>query len=404
MADTTGPLDPGIDPSEPNELPPQPVTWPPLPAAAPREVARPRRASTALIVMVASAALFGSIVGVLTTRWASNTVEAVATTVTTTVSTTEPPATTSTLAMDPSLVEMARAVIPSIVVVYVGVEGENGFVGQGGGSGVVFDDQHIITNHHVIEDAAAIQVTFSDGTIIPAVLVGSDDLTDLAVLTVDVPGLVPLALGATEGMSIGDPAFTVGNPQLIGGGPAVTSGIVSALNRSVTISGRDHFGLLQTDAPFTRGSSGGALVDERGRLIGITTGVGVSDYGQEGVGFVIPVEIVTRIVADLIEDGVVTHAFLGVSGSTHYEESDNGSSRPAGVVVEEVIADTAAAQAGITAGDVIVAVDDFVLTTMEDLVVRMRLGRVGDVVEITVDRSGELLTFEITLRQRPEGV
>jgi S1-C subfamily serine protease len=352
-------------------------------------------------VVVAVAALFGSVVGALTTRWATNRVEAIATTVTTTL---PPITTTSTLPTDPSLADIARGVIPSIVVVHVGTTTDDGFVGQGGGSGVVFDDRHIITNHHVIEGAAAIQITFSDGTIVPATLVGSDDLTDLAVVTVDRLGLVPLATGSTEDISVGDSAYTVGNPQLIGGGPSVTAGVVSALNRSVTISGRDHFGLLQTDAPFTRGSSGGALVDGRGRLIGITTGVGVSDFGQEGVGFVIPIEIVERIVADLIEDGAVTHAFLGVSGSTHYPESDDGSSRPAGVLVEEVIADTAAAEAGVAAGDVIVAVDDFELTTMDDLVVRMRLRRVDDVVRLVVDRAGERLTFDLTLRQRPEGV
>ncbi|MEX2323975.1 MAG: trypsin-like peptidase domain-containing protein [Acidimicrobiia bacterium] len=403
MADTTGPADAGTDPTfDPAEpAPSQPIAWPPLPAATPRREPRSRRVSAALVLVVAMAALFGSIVGAVTTRWATDRVEAVATTVTTTL----PPATTtSTLPADPSLADVARAVIPSIVVVQVGTATDDGFVGQGGGSGVIFDDRHIVTNHHVIADAAAIQITFSDGTIVPATLVGSDDLTDLAVVTVDRPGLVPLATGSTEDISVGDSAYTVGNPQLIGGGPSVTAGVVSALNRSVTISGRDHFGLLQTDAPFTRGSSGGALVDGRGLLIGITTGVGVSDYGQEGVGFVIPIEIVERIVADLIEDGVVTHAFLGVSGSTHYPESDDGSSRPAGVLVEEVIADTAAADAGVATGDVIVAVDGFELTTMEDLVVRMRLRRVDDVVQLVVDRSGERLTFDITLRQRPEGV
>lgn len=404
MSDTTEPVDAGTEPNpEPTEPPaPQPIGWPPLPAATPKAEARSRRFSPALVIVVAMAALFGSVVGALTTRWGTDRVEAVTTIATTT---TRPPiSTTSTPTTDPSLAEVARTVIPSIVVVHVGTVTDSGFVGQGGGSGVVFDDRHIITNHHVIEDATAIRITFSDGTIIPATLVGGDDLTDLAVLTVDRLGLVPLSTGSTVDISVGDLAYTVGNPQLIGGGPAVTSGIVSALNRSVTISGRDHFGLLQTDAPFTRGSSGGALVDERGRLIGITTGVGVSDFGQEGVGFVIPIEIVERIVADLIEDGVVTHAFLGVSGSTHYSESDDGSTRPAGVLVEEVIADTAAAAAGIAAGDVILSVDDFELTTMDDLVVTMRLGRVGDVVEIVVDRSGERLTFDVTLRQRPEGV
>lgn len=401
MADTTGPVDAGSDPTLP-PAGPRPITWPPLLEADPPQEPSSRRVPLPLILAIAVAALFGSVVGVLATRWVSDRGEAAASTVTTT---TAPVAvSTSTLPADPSLADIAREVVPSIVAVHVGATTDDGFAGQGGGSGVVLDDRHIVTNHHVIEGAEAIQVTFSDGTIVPATLVGSDELTDLAVLTVDHAGLVPLTVGVPGEISVGDPAYTVGNPQLIGGGPAVTAGVVSALNRSVTISGRDHFGLLQTDAPFTRGSSGGALVDGQGRLIGITTGVAVNDYGQEGVGFVIPIEIVQRIVADLIEDGVVTHAFLGVSGSTHFSESEDGSRRPAGVLVEEVIEGTAAADAGIAPGDVIVTVDGTALTTTEDLVVSMRLRRVGDVVELVVERADESLTFEVTLRQRPDGV
>lgn len=403
MADTTGPDADGTDQTpEPMPTRPRPIVWPPLTDTTRGNEARAKRASPFLVLVAAMAALLGSMIGVAATRWTTDRVEATATTVTTTpVPTTT---TTTTLVPDPTLADIARTVVPSIVVVQVGTTGEDGFVGQGGGSGVVVDERHIVTNHHVIEDAQAIQVTFSDGRIMLATLVGSDELTDLAVLTVDRIGLVPLALGSTETISVGDPAYTVGNPQLIGGGPAVTAGVVSALERNVTISGTDHFGLLQTDAPFTRGSSGGALVDRQGRLIGITTGVGVSDFGQEGIGFVIPIEMVQRIAFELIEDGAVTHAFLGVSGATHYVESDDGSRAPAGVLVDEVIADTAAEDAGVAAGDVIVSVNGKALITTEELVLRIRLHRVGETVSIVVDRSGERLTFEISLGERPEGV
>jgi serine protease Do len=114
--------------------------------------------------------------------------------------------------------------------------------------------------------------------------------------------------------------------------------------------------------------------------------------------------MVQRIAFELIEDGAVTHAFLGVSGATHYVESDDGSRAPAGVLVDEVIADTAAEDAGVAAGDVIVSVNGKALITTEELVLRIRLHRVGETVSIVVDRSGERLTFEISLGERPEGV
>jgi S1-C subfamily serine protease len=161
--------------------------------------------------------------------------------------------------------------------------------------------------------------------------------------------------------------------------------------------------MLQTDAPITRGSSGGALVDAQGRLIGITTAIGVSDVGAEGLGFAIPVELVNRIVTDLLTDGVASHAFLGIEGGTFFDEEPDGATVPSGVIVSRVIPGTAAAASGIEAGDIIRSFDGDSMVTMEQLVVRLRFYRVGDVVDVVVNRSGTDETIRLTLMERPEG-
>ncbi|MCJ7726090.1 MAG: S1C family serine protease, partial [Acidimicrobiia bacterium] len=159
-----------------------------------------------------------------------------------------------------------------------------------------------------------------------------------------------------------------------------------------------------TDAPITRGSSGGALVDDHGRLIGITTAIGISDVGAEGLGFAIPIELVRRITDDLIEFGEARHAFLGVTGSTFFTEAADGATIPAGVAVASVFDDTAARLAGVEDGDIILSVDGAPVTTMEQLVTVIRLYRVGETVDIVVDRAGEELAIPVTLLERPEGV
>jgi S1-C subfamily serine protease len=302
--------------------------------------------------------------------------------------------------------EVARQVVPSVVTVEQGFEGDDGFVGTGGGSGVVFDgDGHVITNHHVIEDAEAVRVVLSDGRIVPATVVGSDPLTDLAVIRVGIAGLPPIRIGSTAELSVGDAAYAVGNPLSLDGGPSLTGGIISAFDRRVLLQGgRELFGMLQTDAPITRGSSGGALVDGVGRLLGITTAVGVSDLGQEGLGFAIPVELVTRIVGEIIETGTVSHAFLGIVGSTRYVSDSEGTSMPSGVEIVEVVEGSAAAIAGIASGDVVVALHGIEQGTLEQLVLTLRLARVGDVVEVTILRGGERITLDVELLERPEGV
>jgi S1-C subfamily serine protease len=374
----------------------------------PPPVERPRRPLlTILAVALASALVGGAVVGgAVIMFWKDDPVTAPPVTVVQRVETqvTESPTPDGGTV---SAAEVARRVLPSIVMVERGrLDEEEAFTTTGGGSGVFLDtDGHVVTNHHVVDGAEVVRVILTDGRIFPATVLGSDSLTDLAVLAVDIQGISPIRLGSTDTMSVGDTAFAVGNPLTLEGGPSITSGVISAFNRRVLLpGGRELFGMLQTDAPITRGSSGGALVDQEGRLIGITTAVGISDLGTEGIGFAIPVELVERITTDIITDGFTTHAFLGVSGSTHLADNADGSMVPSGVEVAEAIEGTAAEAAGILAGDIIVSFDGIAITTMEQLVVRLRFTRVGDVVTIGVLRDGATIDLQVELLARPEGV
>jgi len=300
---------------------------------------------------------------------------------------------------------VARQVLPSIVTVEVSTSAGDEFVADASGSGVVYDGSgHLVTNSHVVDDAVQIRVVFPDGRSYAAELVGRDALTDVAVLKVEAIGLTPIVIGSSLDLSIGDQAIAIGSPLGLEGGPSVTAGVVSAFERRVQTVSSELFGMLQTDAPITRGSSGGALVDAAGRLIGITTAFGVSDVGAEGLGFAIPVEVVMRVADDIIASGTASHAFLGISGSTHFEQLADGAIAPAGVEVAEVIAGTAADASGIAAGDIILTLAGEPVTTMDGLVVRLRRYRVGDSVVVDVVRGTESIEISLVLLERPEGL
>lgn len=297
---------------------------------------------------------------------------------------------------------VARQVLPSIVSVEVSLETGDAFVVSGRGSGVVYDTAgHLVTNAHVVADGQQFRAVFADGRTYVATLIGADPLTDVAVLRIDAFGLTPIAIGSAQQSSIGDLAIAIGNPLGLEGGPSVTTGVLSAFDRRIVTVESELFGMLQTDAPITRGSSGGALVDDAGRLLGITTAFGVSDVGQEGLGFAVPVELVVRVADDLIADGVASHTFLGISGSTRFEVLADGALAPAGVRVAEVIDGTAADLGGIEGGDVILSVDGEAVSTLDGLVIRLRVFRVGDSVTIAILRGSEPLELPVTLLERP---
>ena len=309
-----------------------------------------------------------------------------------------PPTSAPAVLADPgSATEVAMRAIPSIIAVET-----TSALGEGGGSGVVYSaDGYIITNHHVINEATELNVVFSDGGRWVPELIGSDSLTDLAILRVTRPDLTPIEVGSSSGLTIGERAVAVGNPLALEGGPSVTYGIVSALNRSLQVeSGEILYGLIQTDAPITRGSSGGALLDGAARLVGITTAIAVSDVGAEGLGFAIPIDTALGVANDLIADGVVQHAQLGIEGETAFAEAD-GAEYPVGVLVTNVTSGSAYEAGGGHDSDVITALDGVTVTTMETLLTELRTRRAGETVEMAVTRGEADIDLTIVLDGRP---
>jgi putative serine protease PepD len=305
-----------------------------------------------------------------------------------------PPTSAPTVVVESgSVTAVAQRAIPSIVAVQVTSQ-----LGEGGGSGVVYSsDGYIITNHHVVDEASEMTVVFADGGLWVAELIGSDPLTDLAVIRIQRQDLTPIEIGSSGALDIGERAIAVGNPLALEGGPSVTSGIVSALSRTLTVeTGTQLYGLIQTDAPITRGSSGGALLDGSARLIGITTAIAVSDVGAEGLGFAIPIDMAIDIANDLIESGVVNHALLGIQGQTALAEQ-GGASYPVGVVVDSLVENSAYGEGGGQVNDVITAIEGVAITTLDGLLTELRTMRAGDVVTVAVNRADSTLDLTVTL-------
>ncbi len=304
---------------------------------------------------------------------------------------------------------VGQLVIPSIVTVQVDTVDDDGFAPDGSGSGVVLTAEgYIVTNEHVVVDSSEVRVVFADGRMYEAEVLGMDARTDLAVLRIDADVLVPISVGSTTGLEIGDTAIAVGSPLGLEGGPSLTVGVISAFGRQVQ-TGPDAAsdvlrGMIQTDAPITRGSSGGALVDGEGNLIGITSAIGVSNVGAEGIGFAIPVEIVERITEEIIDSGLVRHAFLGITGSTDFEEEPDGALVPSGVRVQSVESGSAAEASGVEVGDLITAIDGKDLTSIDALISMLYEYRVGNVVGLSVIRNGETIELGLELGERPEGL
>ena len=316
----------------------------------------------------------------------------------------EPPVATGAPRYPPAnlVAEVAVRAIPSVVTVQ-SLDEEFGLAGAGSGV-VIRPDGFIVTNDHVIDGADTLKVIMSDGLHYPAELVGTDPLMDIAVLKLGANDLVPIEFGSTDGLRTGELAIAVGNPLGLDGGPSVTAGVISAFNRSLVtnfVTGDTLYGLLQTDAPITRGSSGGALLDSRGRLLGITTAIGLSDVGAEGLGFAVPIHLVGRIVDDLMSDGEVRHAFLGIQGSSAFTALESGVESPSGVEIVSLLEGSAVGLAGAEEGDVIVALDGEPVRSMPLLVARLREYRAGDPVTVTLRRDSGTLSLQVTLDTYP---
>ena len=315
-----------------------------------------------------------------------------------------PPVTTTTVPIS-TVAEVAEQVIPTIVAVYNYAD-EGDVDPSSSGSGVIFNtDGHLLTNHHVIDGAAALRVLLHNGRSLPAKEVGSDPLMDIAVLKVEWPDLRPVEFADIKTARIGDPTVAIGNPLGLDGGPSVTSGVISAFDRTLLVdpySGAQLYGLLQTDTPITRGSSGGALLNRQGQLLGITSAIGLSDVGAEGIGFAVPIDLVTGIIDDLLADGEVRHAYLGIEGSPAFEEDDFGVKTPIGVEVNRLLDGSGFGAAGGQAGDVITALDDQSVVSMTLLVARLRGYRADSPVRVSVLREGAAMELSVTLGLYPQ--
>lgn len=291
--------------------------------------------------------------------------------------------------------KVADAVMPSVVSIQVGLGDQTGT-----GSGVVVDGAgYIVTNNHVISLAAAnpsastLKVTFSDGTKVPARIVGRDIKTDLAVLKAEVDNLTVADLGKSENVQVGEDVVAVGSP--LGLNKTVTRGIVSALNRPMRLSGEGTdtdavIDAVQTDAAINPGNSGGPLIDAEGRVIGINSAIRTESGGSIGLGFAIPIDNVTKVAQELIRNGVVHHPEIGVNARSVVNDATSGAE------VANVHNGSPAQQAGIVEGDVIVKVGDRMVSSADELVVAVHAQQIGVPVPVQLIRTGRTVDVQVT--------
>ncbi len=277
---------------------------------------------------------------------------------------------------------------------------------QGLGSGVIIDadNGYVVTNNHVIDSATEILVTLKDGRQFDATVVGTDKRSDIALLKIkDGEDLTEIPIGKSSALRVGDFVVAIGNP--FGLGQTVTSGIVSALDRSgLGIEEVENF--IQTDAAINSGNSGGALVTLDGKLIGINTAILGPNGGNIGIGFAIPSDMMQALVAQLVEFGEVRRGVLGVRGRDLNHEIAKALDLKIsqGAFVSEVVEGSAAAEAGIQSGDVIIAVNNERIRTFADLVARVGTVGAGKEIEITVLRDGKERKLDVTLRSEEREV
>jgi putative serine protease PepD len=276
---------------------------------------------------------------------------------------------------------VARALTPSVVQIETGA---------GLGSGVIYDpDGLILTAAHVVDGAGGeVTVRLANGTRLAGEVVGTDDRTDVAVVRVEGSGLTPASLAVGKTLRVGQTAVAIGSPFGLEG--SVTAGIVSAIDRSVTVDGGFSVSMIQTDAPINPGNSGGALADGRGRVIGINDAIRSDSGVNSGVGFAIPIDTAAAVAEALVNGEEPAIGFLGVSGT----EPTSG---PGGALVLEVVPGSPAATSDIEPGDLVTALDGDAVESMSDLGARIRAIAPGTEVTLTVERDGRTMEISVTL-------
>jgi S1-C subfamily serine protease len=329
---------------------------------------------------------------------------------------------------DALLTNLYQRVNPAVVYIEVIVKEEGVQVPIGSGSGFVIDTEgHIVTNNHVIEQAGDILVTFSSSGLADAQILGQDPYSDLAVIKVDVSPerLVPLELGDSSTLQVGQRVVAIGNPFGLEG--TMTVGVVSAVGRTLPAQVFQESGnfsnpeIIQTDAAVNPGNSGGPLLDSRGRVVGVNTAIRSLTGVNSGIGFAVPVNTVKRIVPGLIEEGVYHYPYLGIVSQSGFSlaELADPLDLPVtrGVLVSEVTPGTGAARAGLrggdreveikgvpvkAGGDIIIAIDGYELRDFDDLVAYLvRETTVGQEVVLSIIRDSEQLRVSVTLGERP---
>jgi S1-C subfamily serine protease len=340
------------------------------------------------------------------------------------------PVSVSSVDLEPGeqiIINVYKKAAPSVVNIKTQVLQWDFFFGvypeEGAGSGFVYDKEgHIVTNYHVVEGAQSIEVSFGEDLSVPAEVVGTDPLNDLAVLKVDVPPdkLVPVELGDSSTLQVGQWAIAIGNP--FGRFErTLTVGVVSALNRTLELeSGRIIRNLIQTDAAINPGNSGGPLLDSKGRVIGVNTAIVSPSRASAGVGFAIPVNVLKRVVPELIAYGRYRHPWLGVVGYTITPTLARRLNLPVeqGVLVAQVYRGSPAHKAGIrgakeqvvigsriilVGGDIITAIDNTPIKGMDFLNAYLEDNtQVGQTVELSILRDGKPLKVKVVLEEEPQ--
>ena len=295
-----------------------------------------------------------------------------------------------------SVSELYKQVSSSVVEIQVQAQGDSPFGSPQGatGTGWMYDETHIVTNQHVIDGANEVTIRFEDGREVQARVIGSDPSTDVALLELnegaDAPA--PLERGSTESLEVGDPVVAIGSPFGLEG--SLTTGVVSGLGR--TIQAPDGFAIddvVQTDAALNPGNSGGPLLDLNGRVVGMNAQIASNSGSNSGIGYAIPVETVQSVVEQLLADGQVEHAYLGVQVA---DAEDNGGAR-----IVEAVQGGPADDAGIQQGDVVVSAGGQDVQNGDDLRSAVNAKKPGDELELEVRRDGNTRTITVELGTRP---
>ena len=271
----------------------------------------------------------------------------------------------------------------------------------GMGSGTIIDPKgYILTNNHVVGGAEKIGVTLWNGEVLEGRLVGSCAVHDTAVVKVSKRDLPAAELGDSDKLRVGQRVYAIGNPFGLAGGPTITSGVISAVNRTIESQRGLVENLVQTDAAINPGNSGGPLVDLEGKVVAINTAI--IPFAQ-GIGFAIPINSAKKCTGGIIKEGISVRPWLGIVGLSITDELARyyGLLLDRGVLVTKVADDSPAERAGIVAGDIILRLDRGAIYSIEDLLSEIHNRRIGDRVRVTVYRRGREQTLEATLSEMP---